>query len=1323
MQQNRFTQVAGLLLILGLTLGLVTTLMTSPVSAASFEDIPQPAVSDGEGFTVEATKAPLESPRLIVELRSAPVVVALESDIKAAGTRGALDVNAPSVASYISALEAEQAAFMSELQATIPSASMATYINENGLHEIASYQLLFNGMAVDLGTAIQRWDKSTLQQQIAKMPGVKAVYEDRAYSTLLYTSTGVINAPMAWDSAAIGGIENAGEGIKVASMDGGVHKDAPMFSGEGYEYPEGFGPNGLGDTANNNGKIIVSRAYFRSWDPPSPGDENPWPGERGTSHGVHTASIAAGNVIEDAAIYDTTLSEINGPELGRISGVAPRAYVMSYRLFYASVNDNAQFYTAEGLAALEDIARDQPDVLNNSWGGGAYSEGGEFDPLDSAVINAANSGIFVAFATGNDGPNPATADHPSPHYINVAATSSGGTIIRGHLDITAPEPAPDAYQDMGIGGARFGGVISANVRIEYNVITAESIDPTNIEGCDEWEGTPFDGAAALIRRGACNFSDKVYNAQLAGAVAAIIYNDEARGDTLITMSCGGDKCAPGIITIPSVFIWYSHGVGISEWYNEHGAEAKVAVDTLAPIQFGNDVDLVVNFSSRGPGVGNVLKPDIAAPGFNILAQGYTEANEEVEGEARHLGYGQQSGTSMAAPHVAGAAALLRQAYPDWSNAAIKSALMSSAKYMDIYNVDGSPAQPLDMGAGRLDIAAAMDPGVILNPPSLSFGPVSEGEQETIEVMITSVADTTETYNISTLYTGDSFTDTTALPGFSAEPSSLTLAPGESATIEVAFDSTASNGLGDNQGYILMTSENHNAHMPAWARVMYDDPLADVLIIDNDFSDEVGNFDYLWYYTSALDELDYSYNVVSTLEGAGTAATIPDATTLAAYKAIIHFTGDNFQPNGTFGISTGLTDLDKNRLVEYLNNGGSVIAMGQDMAQALDTNETDMEPSDAYYTDHLSANYIQDSVSGDVTPNSYIMATDDAPAFISDVRIDLSQPRKFSGGTLLSGANEVPSVESNVTGFFGFNYDVDQQLLQYAVSLVVSPTTVVEITNAHIHSGTVGNNGGDVHAIFPFTTPQVFSDSLDYFGTVEGVTLADMGILGPGTQGATRYVNIHSTANPSGEVRGQLEVDPLDNQIYVDEVDVESHDGSQVPENVPFGEYSNFSGTPLFFYPGPYNVYHGYVAIANRDQPSLENPGISYQGRSIYASFGLEGMSNNFNPRTGITPTTRTELLDAFLDWVWSEEQSVIISSTISENSNGLVMLEAAVSENNGVAYRWDFGDRSPTVGPNPSNAAGHVYRRCGTYTVRAEVTDALGNVSIGSTEVGYRHAS
>ena len=251
------------------------------------------------------------SHRLIVELQSAPLTFWAKSVGNLPTINGSYDLNAPQAQTYVAQLQAEQSAFVTAMQAVMPEAKTASFINEMGVAESLSYQVVFNGVVVDPGSM----DQALARKQLAALPGVKAVHLDYAHQPDLYASLPLINADGAWSNPAIGGMENAGAGIKFASMDGGVHHDAPMFDGTGYSYPDGWPALGLGDAANNNGKIIASRVYFRDWDPPAVGDENSWPGTNGTPHGVHTSSTAAGNeVIADYLNITETLS-----------GVAPAA--------------------------------------------------------------------------------------------------------------------------------------------------------------------------------------------------------------------------------------------------------------------------------------------------------------------------------------------------------------------------------------------------------------------------------------------------------------------------------------------------------------------------------------------------------------------------------------------------------------------------------------------------------------------------------------------------------------------------------------------------------------------------------------------------------------------------------------------------------------------------------------------------------------------------------------------------------------------------------------------------------------------------------------
>jgi hypothetical protein len=581
----------------------------------------------------------------------------------------------------------------------------------------------------------------------------------------------------------------------------------------------------------------------------------------------------------------------------------------------------------------------------------------EFDALDTALRNAAAAGIFVSMSTGNAGPGLATGDHPSPDYINVAASTTDGTYAAGRIDATAPEPVPANLTAISYAAAAFGAPIPlATILGPYPFVAAASVDPGNANGCAPFAAGSFAGKVALIVRGVCEFGVKALNAQNAGATMFIVYNNA--GDGLISM---GPGAVGAQVTIPGVFIGQTPGDALVAWSVANPATAQLQLSTVA-FQVGNEPDVIINFSSRGPGVGNVLKPDIAAPGVNILAQGFAPG---VSGEARHHGFGQVSGTSMASPHVAGAGIMLKQIHPAWSPAWIKSALMTTSKYMNIFREDGEPAQPLDMGAGRLDLTNAADPGVILDPPNLSYGPVTLGESSIMTVTVISVADTTETYAISTLDTRGGYTSTTDLAGVDVTPTTLTLAPGATGQVAVSWDTTLTSGPGDQQGYVVMKSAGHEAHFPIWVRVGYapDPNVGEVLVIDNDGSSSIGLPDYTSYYTQTLENLGITYDVWDADDLAGPPTltmTLPDAVYLDQYDAVIYQTGDNYQSNGTFAVPTPPTDLDLDVLVEYANNGGAIIAFGQDLSSLVGASESG---SPFFFGSTLGARFLQDGIGG------------------------------------------------------------------------------------------------------------------------------------------------------------------------------------------------------------------------------------------------------------------------------------------------------------------------------------------------------------------------
>ena len=374
----------------------------------------------------------------------------------------------------------------------------------------------------------------------------------------------------------------------------------------------------------------------------------------------------------------------------------------------------------------------------------------------------------------------------------------------------------------------------------------------------------------MIIRGTCEFGVKALNAQKAGAISSVIYNSAAGGDALINMGAGavGDQ-----VTIPAIAIGHTNGTAIGDWYTANGAAAQVALrhHGLPGRQHaGHHRQL----QQPRPGRGQRAEAGHRGAGRQHPGPGLrptAPARPGTWASARPRAPAWPRRTWPARPRC------IRQIHPIWSNAWIKSALMSTSKYMDIYTDAGQddPAQPLDMGAGRLDLTNAADPGVILDPPSLSFGQVMTGTVGTIKVKVTSVAAAAETYAMSTLYTGKGFGTLTTVAGMTVTPASLTLAPGETKTITVTWDTAASMGYGDNQGFVVLTGSSHKAHMPAWMRVGYAAPTGNVLIIDNDGSTSLGLPDYTPYYTARW-ALGVTYDVWDADAHAG-GPTIPDAT--------------------------------------------------------------------------------------------------------------------------------------------------------------------------------------------------------------------------------------------------------------------------------------------------------------------------------------------------------------------------------------------------------------------------------------------------------------
>lgn len=876
---------------------------------------------------------------------------------QSATSHNRLQVDSPAAVRYRDFLRQRQTQVFASIRQTFPAAQVER-----------SYQVVFNGMSLTIPGA-----DTTVQDQLQSLSGVAEVYQEQAHELHMYASLPQMNTAALWNHPSIGGQTHAGEGIKIAVIDTGIAINHPFFNPDGYAYPDGF-PKG--EVEYTTPKVIVSRAYFRPDIPPTAGSETPLPGPLDASHGTHVAGTAAG--------VANTLATFFGIEQV-ISGVAPRAYLMNYKAFYDNDSIFAGLaFETELMAALEDAVIDGADVISNSWGGRANTEA-RFSPISVAANAAADAGVTVVFSVGNDGPYESTADSGdfTNKLIMVGATTTSQTIAAGFVDVAGPGAVPETLKGFPYGGADFGPLLEGDMFGPASYVPVETLAASPL-ACEPLPAGSLQGKIALMERGTCHFSVKAFHAQQAGAIAAIIYNSEDGGDSIISMG-GGDYADE--VTIPAVFIGHTDGMGLFDWYNRNGDAAQVQIDPR-PRVIDMTPDMLASFSSRGPAFSKDLKPDVVAPGINILSSGYSNA----EGIEAHLGFGLSTGTSMSAPHVSGAVALLKQAHPDWSSLAIKSALMSTASTDIWLDMDRTTrARVLDRGAGRVDLGRAVHAGLIFNPPSVSLGHlVAQSGQSTYaeqSIQVQNVSGASQSYTTS----GTPLSD--GQFAIHVSPSSFTLAAGETIELKVAIDIPAGASAGEYEGQVDVQGPQH-LHLPLWGRLLPAERGPKVLLVDNDGSSSLDLADYSAYYTNLLDELNVDYTYLDVDALAPIAQTLPDAIELLQHEVVLWFTGDNTFFDGSLPVPTPLTIADQNILIAYLHSGGSLIATGQNIAEVSDIetfpDDTQYGRSELYRY-FLGARFIQENVYEGIWGERPLITGNGYQHWLSGIRLNIGTP--------------------------------------------------------------------------------------------------------------------------------------------------------------------------------------------------------------------------------------------------------------------------------------------------------------------------------------------
>ena len=594
----------------------------------------------------------------------------------------------------------------------------------------------------------------------------------------------LVRATDAWE--VLGGIENAGAGIKIGFIDSGVNILHPMFNDDQLVPPEGFPLGGF--PGQTNQKVIVARNYvrvdlgLRSQPIQDPRDE--------LGHGSRVAGVAAGSVTE-------TL-------IGTLRGIAPKAFIGSYKVF-GDPDINGTTTNAAVLAAIEEAVADGMDIVNLSLGGRARNP--QTDPEQIAIANASAAGVVFVVAAGNRGSQGAgsiTSPGTSPEALTVGSSSHSRVLLpRAEFtssDIVLPIELQTVPYQPGTGAPI--SLLTGPLPLAH----IAHLDPSE-EACSPLPAGSLAGLVALVKRGNCLFTEKAENVVGTAQAAGMLAYNNVPGRP-ISMDFSGEQ-----VPAPAVMIEQRRGEALSEILQAGSGPASlsvpmqnaVSIDVLFYPQSDQDsftalsviADVFSSFSGAGP-ADNRIKPDLLAPGTAILsADGCTNfANCKIS----YSSPGNTQGTSFSTPAVSGATALLLQENESWPSAWIRSAIVNTAA--KTITVDGGPATVNQAGNGRLNVLAAIETPAVVAPVSLSFGLLGKDVQGSQEFLLTNVSNQAQTFHFSVV---EALNDPAL--DFDIDPQMSTLLPGESVTTTLSYDAGSALGSGFFEGFLSVEAHS------------------------------------------------------------------------------------------------------------------------------------------------------------------------------------------------------------------------------------------------------------------------------------------------------------------------------------------------------------------------------------------------------------------------------------------------------------------------------------------------------------------------------------
>jgi minor extracellular serine protease Vpr len=700
-------------------------------------------------------------PNALMDVVDVPIVVIVQ-------------LEAPSLISYLSANESradeiDQASYVGQLEQAQQLVKDQILTSRSNVTIMGSYTKVLNGFMASVPAKDVAY--------IRTLPGVTSVTRAPLHEVDLATSVPLIKADEVW---TMGDTGFTGESITVAVIDTGIDYTHAMFGTFGD--PEAYALNdpdiieagsfptpkviGGYDFAGTNYNAAGSGSQLIPVPDPDPLDE--------AGHGTHVSSTVAG--------FDA----------GFGSGVAPDALLYALKVFGASGSTNLVIDAIEWAMDPngDGFITDHVDVINMSLG----SSFGPADPTDPEFIavEAANTaGVFVVCSAGNAGNVSYVTGSPGNNDSALAVAAS----------TTGFETLP--YLSYNNGANKIPYTTSYNPFT--TTITAELVAVDSIDGagtgqlCSTTGVGDLTGKIALMVRGTCSFYIKVNNAAALGAVAAIIYNNTTG---VISMDTSGS-------TLPAGSILQSDGLilkALAPLQISIGPDSNVTTFVST-----SPVDTIASFSSRGPrGYDSMLKPEITAPGYAIFAADIGSGNLGVS----------MSGTSMAAPHMAGVVALMKQAHPSWSNEQIKAALMNTA--VDL--VGATSKQVPRQGAGRVDALAAVTTKVVAvgdaKLVSINWG-VIEVTTDTFSsvktVNLRNFSSAPVTLNVASMFTSTTTAGATLTP----DVSSVTIPAYGKAQVKftLTLDTTllplafGYNKMEEYYGYVTFVGSDTNLRLP------------------------------------------------------------------------------------------------------------------------------------------------------------------------------------------------------------------------------------------------------------------------------------------------------------------------------------------------------------------------------------------------------------------------------------------------------------------------------------------------------------------------------